>query len=169
VLFRSALRQQNRMAQYRFQQEYLARLRDQQSRVAGLRSYDYNSDPYFYTAPSYRYSRAGRVYETNRYGADLLRQAVNYGYEEGVRAGEADRQDGYRRGYRDSYAYEDASYGYTGMYVDQDEYSYYFRQGFTRGYEDGYNSRFQYGTSNGGTFGILANVLSAILNLQPLR
>jgi len=33
---------------------------------------------------------------------------------------------------------------------------------------DGYHSRFQYGHNNG-TYGILGNVLSVILNLQPLR
>jgi len=164
----AALRQANRQAHYRFQEDYLARLREQQNRVASLRSYNYNSDPYFYTAPSYRYTRSGRTYQVNRYAADLLRQAVNNGYEEGVRAGQADRQDGYRSGYQSSYAYQDANYGYTGLYVDQADYNYYFRQGFQRGYQDGYNSRFQYGTNNGGTFGILANVLSTILNLQPL-
>jgi hypothetical protein len=165
----AALQRENRMAQYRYQQEYAARLREQQSHLATLRSYDYNNDPYFYTAPSYRYYRAGRTYQTNRYGADLLRQAVNNGYAQGVRAGQADRQDGYRRGYQRSYAYEDANYGYTGMYVDRNDYNYYFRQGFQRGYQDGYSARFQYGRNNNGTAGILANVLSAILNLQPLR
>jgi hypothetical protein len=165
----AALQQQNRMAQYRFQQQYAARLRQQQSSLPNWRSYDYNNDPYFYTAPSYRYSRGGRAYQTNRYGADLLRQAVNYGYEEGFRAGEADRQDGYRPDYRSSYAYEDANYGYNGMYVDQGDYNYYFRQGFQRGYQDGYNARFQYGRNTNGTLGILGNVLSAILNLQALR
>ena len=55
------------------------------------------------------------------------------------------------------------------MYVDQSEYNYYFRQGFQRGYQDGYNSRSQYGTNFNGKLGILGTVLSAILNLQPLR
>jgi hypothetical protein len=165
----AALQQQNRMAHYRFQEDYLARLRQQEASLASARSYDYSNDPYFYTAPTYRYTRVGRTYQTNRYGADLLKQAVNYGYEEGVRAGQADRQDGYRNGYQSSYAYEDANYGYTGMYVDQGEYNYYFRQGFQRGYQDGFNSRSQYGTNANGTLGILGTVLSAILNLQPLR
>ena len=46
--------------------------------------------------------------------------------------------------YRNNWAYRDANYGYTGMYVDQPQYNYYFRQGFQRGYEDGYYSRSQY-------------------------
>jgi hypothetical protein len=42
----------------------------------------------------YRYSRGGSYYETNRYGAQMLRRAVNNGYEEGFWAGQADREDG---------------------------------------------------------------------------
>ena len=53
------LQRQNRMAHYRFQQDYLARLRQQEASVARARSYDYNNDPYFYTAPTYRYVAAG--------------------------------------------------------------------------------------------------------------
>ena len=68
----------------------------------------YNNDPYFYTAPIYRYRRGGTYYETNQYGADLLRQAVNNGYQEGFRAGVADREDRWRSDYQNSYAYEDA-------------------------------------------------------------
>jgi hypothetical protein len=155
-----------RLAQYRYQQQYLQALRDQ--RMALSRSYDYYNDPYYYTAPTYRYTRNGRVYQTNQYGADMLRQAVNYGYAQGVQAGQADRSDGYRGDYRKTYAYQDASYGYTGRYVPQSDYSYYFRQGFQRGYQDGFGGRYQYGTSSGSTFNILSNVLSTILNLSSL-
>ncbi|MGH9888441.1 MAG: hypothetical protein ACREBE_23105, partial [bacterium] len=164
-----ALQQQRRLAQYRFQQTYLDRLRRQQLEAARWKSYNYYNDPYYYTAPSYRYSRSGRTYEINQYAADVLRNAVNLGYEEGVRAGEADRQDGWRADYRNSYAYQDANYGFDGRYVSRTDYNYYFREGFRRGYEDGFNSRFTYGRSSNGTFNILTNVLSAILNLQQLR
>lgn len=68
------LRQQKRMAQYRFQEQYLERLGQQQIRLRNER-YDYHRDPYFYTAPIYRYNRGGRY------------------YEEGFRAGKADRDD----------------------------------------------------------------------------
>jgi hypothetical protein len=94
---------------------------------------------------------------------------VNNGYEEGYLAGQADRQDGWRFGYRDSYAYEDANYGYNGFYVPQNDYNYYFREGFQRGYDDGYYGRSQYGRSYNGTYEILANLLSQILNLRSLR
>ena len=123
------------MAQYRFQEEYLEHLRDQDRRLREER-HDYNNDPYFYTAPIYRYNRGGSYYEINQYGADTLRQAVNYGYQEGFRAGQADRQDNWRPDYNQSYAYQDATYGYNGYYVDPEDYRYYFRQGFQRGYEE---------------------------------
>ncbi len=164
----AALQQQRRMSQYRFQQEYFQRERDQQLRWRN-EHHDYEHDPYFYTAPIYRYNRDGSYYEINQYGADLLRQAVNYGYQEGFRAGVADREDRWRADYQDSYAYQDANYGYSGYYVDQADYNYYFREGFRRGYEDGYDNRYQYGTYSDGNYSILGNVLSAILNLQSLQ
>jgi len=162
------LQQQKRMAQYRFQQQYLVRLRQQRMRIVNER-HDYDRDPYFYTASSYRYYRGGSYYQTNQYGADLLRQAVNYGYEEGYRAGQADQQDGWRFNYQDSYPYRDANYGYSGYYVDRDDYNYYFREGFRRGYEDGYNSRYQYGRYSNGNYSIQNTILSEILKLVSLR
>lgn len=154
------------MAAYRFQQQYQARLRQQQLNLQ--RSYDYNSDPYFYTAPIYRYDRGGSYYETNQYGADRLRQAVNYGYGEGFQAGQADNEDRAPFDYQDSYPYQDANYGYDGYYVDQDDYNYYFREGYSRGYQDGYYGRAQYGQYANGSYSMLGSILSRILNLQPL-
>ncbi len=94
---------------------------------------------------------------------------MNYGYQEGFQSGQADRQDGWAPNYQNSYAYSDANYGYAGNYVDQSDYNYYFRQGFRRGYEDGYYGRSQYGSSSNGTTSILGAVLSAILGLTSLR
>jgi len=162
------LEQQRRMSQYRFQQAYFERLREQDARLRERR-FDYYNDPYFYTAPVYRYYRGGSYYEINQYGADALRRAINVGYEEGFRAGEADRMDGWRADYDDNYAFQDATYGYDGYYTGIDDYQYYFRQGFQRGYEDGYYSRFQYGYYADGSYGVLGNILSAILNFQALR
>ena len=147
------------MAQYRFQQRYLERLRQDQWRLRNSRSFTYS--PY-----TYRYYRGGRYYQANQYGADLLRQAVNLGYEEGVRAGQSDREDRWRFDYRNSYAYEDATYGYNSYYVDASEYQYYFREGFRRGYEDGYYGRSRYGYYQNGVFSLIGSVLQAILNLQ---
>jgi hypothetical protein len=161
------MQQQKRINEYRAQQQYLAQLRQQQLRLQTTRNY--SNDPYIRTAPSYRYAYSGTTRETNQYGADVLRQAVNYGYQEGVRFGQADRQDGLPANYRNSFAYQDANYGYSGYYVDQADYNYYFRQGFQRGYADGYNSQSQYGTSLNGTPSILATLLSSILGLTSLR
>jgi hypothetical protein len=61
----------------------------------------------------------------------------------------------------------DANFGYNGYYVGRDEYEYYFRQGFRRGYEDGYGRDYRYGRYDNGTYSILAVVLNAILGLQP--
>jgi hypothetical protein len=161
------LQQERHMASYRYQQEYEARLRQQQ--IDLQRSYDYDNDPYYYSVPTYRYYRGGSNYETNEYGANALRQAVNAGYEQGFRNGRAAREDNWSSRYQDSYAYQDANYGYNGRYVDQDDYNYYFRQGFSRGYEDGYYSRSQYGSYSNGGYSILGGILSGILNLQAIR
>jgi hypothetical protein len=153
------------MAQYRYQQDYYQRLYRQQAQWASQR-YDYYSDPFFYTPANYRYSFAGQRYETNRYGADLLRTAVRQGYREGLRAGRADRMDGWRADYRSAYAYQDANYGYNGYYVRQDAYNHYFRQGFRRGYDDGHQDDYRYGRYSNGSASILPSVLAAVLGLQ---
>jgi hypothetical protein len=159
------LQRQRRSQQYQYMVQYNERLRQQQWQLQRSQ-FDYNNDPYFYSAPIYRYYRYGRYYDVNQYGADLLRQAVNYGYEQGYMAGRADRRDHWRFDYRDSFAYQDANYGYSGYYLDRDEYSYYFRQGFRRGYSDGYYRHHRYGTYNDGSYNILGSMLSVILRLQ---
>jgi len=128
-------------------------LRQDQLRLQSFNYYDYGT-------PDYRYYRNGQYYNVNQYGADLLRRAVENGYEEGFQAGQADREDRWNSNYQDSGAYGDASYGYDGYYVDLSEYQYYFREGFRRGYEDGYNSRYQYGSYSNGRPSILGEVLS---------
>jgi len=163
-----ALQQQRRIQQYQYQQWYWDQQRALQAQW-NARNYSYYNDPYYYTPASYRYYRDGRYYQVNRYAADLLQQAVRYGYEQGVRAGRADRLDGWRNDYRGNFAYMDADYGYNGYYVDRDDYNYYFRQGFQRGYSDGYGRDYRYGAydNRNGSYDILAAVLAAILNLQP--
>jgi hypothetical protein len=163
------LQQQNRMAQYRFQEQYSERLRQQQATLQNDRNHNYDDDPGYYMAPNYRYQRSGTYYQTNQYGVDLLRQGVNYGYQEGFQAGQADREDRWASNYQSSYGYQDANYGYSGYYVAQDDYNYYFRQGFRRGYDDGYNSRYQYGSYSNGSYSMFGTIVSQILNLQSLR
>jgi len=161
------LQQARRMAQFRAQQEYAEQLERQREQLRAERRYD--NEPYVVTVPTYRYYFNGGYRETNQYGVDMLRQAVNYGYRRGYSAGAADHEDHWRFDFADSPEYREATYGYTGSYVDIADYSYYFRQGFQRGYQDGYYSRFRYGNSSNGTFSILANVVAGILNLRPIR
>jgi flagellar biosynthesis/type III secretory pathway protein FliH len=113
----------------------------------------------------YRVYSNGRYYQTDNRGVELLRQAVNRGYQQGYRAGQSDR--GYRRGYNygGSSLYRSGNYGYQ-SYVDSSQYRYYFQQGFQRGYEDGYYSRNQYGYNSNGGLNILGNILSGILNIS---
>jgi hypothetical protein len=164
------IQRQRRHSYYRYQQGYVNRMNSYWRRN-DWRRYDYWNDPYFWSPPAYRYRYAGQYYQINDYGADLLRDAVNRGYHEGFLAGQADREDRWRGDYRDSYVYEDATYGYRGLYVDQRQYAYYFRQGFDRGYADGYHSRYQYGYRDEGdnTLKILAGVLAGILILEAIH
>lgn len=161
------LQEQKRIAQARAQEQYAANLRQQQERLRDSR--DYSRDPYVNTPHSYRYMVGGTARQTNQYGAQVLRQAVNSGYEQGFRTGEADRQDGRRASYQSSFGYRDANYGYGGNYIDQSDYNYYFRQGFRRGYDDGYRQQSQYGTNTNGTATILGTLLNSILGLQTIR
>jgi hypothetical protein len=164
--------QQQRLTQYR---DHL----DQQQRLAQAQSAQlqqerrqapaaYSRDPYFSSPATVRYSRGGRYYGTNQYGVTLLRQAVNYGYDQGYRTGLADHRDRSRSNYGGSFAYQDANFGYTGFYVDRDDYNDYFREGFRRGYEDGYGGHSQYGTYVNGRATILGAILGGILNFQVI-
>jgi hypothetical protein len=163
------LQRQHRRAQYGYQREYIAGLRLQQLRIQDQDRYDFTRELYLYQAPSYRYVRAGRYYETTQPGVDLLRQAVNVGYQQGRLAGLADQQDRWPFSYRNAYAFRDANYGYGGFYVDRYAYNTYFREGFRRGYDDGYYGRYQYGALTDGRTSILDTVLGAILVVEVLR
>ena len=94
----------------------------------------------------------------------MLQDAVRRGYEEGYYAGQADLSDGWEFDYQNSYGYQDASYGYDSYYVSLDEYNYYFREGFQRGYEDGYYGQYEYGTYRSGKYEILGAILQTIFN-----
>jgi flagellar biosynthesis/type III secretory pathway protein FliH len=166
--YAETLRHSGRNHGYRYQQQYYWRLL-QMLAAWNWSSYNYYNDPYFYTGNDYRYWRGSNWYYVNRYAADYLRQAINYGYQEGYWAGRADREDGWRYDYRSAFVYRDANYGYRGFYVSRSEYNYYFREGFRRGYEDGYYGHRRYGRSYNGSDVILGSVLSLILNLQAYR
>jgi len=159
--------QQRATAQLAAQQRYVQELQAQQARMRVQR--DLSRDPYVSAVPTYRYRYNGATRETNQYGVDALRGAVNNGYSVGYQQGQADRSDGASSNYKRSFAYQDANYGYNGSYVSQSEYNYYFREGFRRGYSDGYASRSQYGTYSNGTGSILSNIVTGILGLTSIR
>jgi hypothetical protein len=117
--------------------------------------------------------RDGRYYQTNQYGIRELEKALKAGYNEGYKAGRADREDRWRYDYRSAFGYRDARIGYEGRYIGQDEYSHYFREGFQRGYEDGYYGRNKYGRKDddGGIndeWLIAGAVAAAIIGYQVL-
>jgi len=154
------LRSRGRLQRLRFDQEYLERSRQFRDRTVFAPSF------YFYTAPRYRFFRGGRYFVINNFAADNLRQAVELGYQEGFRAGQADRADRAGFGYSDQLAFSDATYGYAG-YVDLADYQYYFRQGFIKGYDDGYYGRYRYGVLSNGVASIVGAILNQIFNPLP--
>jgi flagellar biosynthesis/type III secretory pathway protein FliH len=117
---------------------------------------------------TFRYTVGSTNRETNRYGADVMRQAVNNGYQQGFKAGRADRRDHWSSNYQQSYGYQDANFGFRGNYLPQSDYNYYFREGFRRGYEDGFARHSQYGTVVNGSPSILGTILVGILGLHNI-
>ena len=113
---------------------------------------------------AYRIFRNGSYYETDNRGAELLRQAVNRGYQQGFQQGQLDARYGRRSGYYSNNVYRSGTYGYQ-SYVDRGQYQYYFQQGFQRGYEDGFSNQYRYGYRSNNGLNILGNILSGILNI----
>ena len=117
----------------------------------------------------YRY-RIGRVYrETNDFGANILRQAVSLGYQRGYEAGLQDVRAGVSPNYQLAFDYQNGNYGFTPDYIPESDYSFYFRQGFQRGYDDAYWNRARYGTFYDGTPSILGDVMAGILGLTTIQ
>jgi hypothetical protein len=52
--------------------------------------------------------------ETNQYGVDALRRAVDLGYQQGYRAGQTDRRDGAPADFRRAFEYQNGNYGFNG-------------------------------------------------------
>jgi hypothetical protein len=162
----AALQRQKRSAQYTVTQQYASNLRLQQQRLNTPR--DVQRDPYYSAPMTFRYTVGSTDRETNKFGADVMRQAVTNGYQQGFEAGRADRKDHWPSNYQQSYGYRDANFGYSGAYVPQSDYNYYFREGFRRGYEDGFAKHAQYGTVVNGSPSILGNILTGILGLHNI-
>ena len=129
-------------------------------------TYTYNNR-YVYTpgmTRTYRIYRNGSYYNTDYRGYELLRSAVNSGYQQGYYEGQRDRSQGKRFDYTDEDTYRYGNYGYSN-YVDSGQYQYYFRQRFSRGYQDGFYSTSRYGYRSGNTYNVLGSILGTILTL----
>jgi len=165
--YRSAREQRIRLEQQRraeLERQRIERLRYQTGRYNN--NYGYGNNGYNTTyGQRYRVMRNGQYYTTDSRGAEVLRQAVNQGYQQGFQAGQNDRNGRRSGGYYSSNIYRSGTYGYSNG-VDRSQYQYYFQQGFQKGYDDGYNSRNRYGTYNNGGASILGSILGTILNLQ---
>ena len=161
--------QQQRIEQQRIelaqQRQREQRIRLEQQRQEQLRIQNQRNRNVYANNNRYRVYRNGSYYQTDNRGAELLRQAVNSGYQQGFAEGRNDRSNRRRDSYNNSSIYRSGNYGYQ-SYVDSSQYQYYFQQGFQRGYQDGYNSRYQYGSNNNGSLNILGTILSGILNIQ---
>ncbi len=162
---RQQQRIQNQRARLEAERIQLEQQRREQIRLQNRNNRNGNYNNNGYNNNRYRVYRNGSYYQTDNRGAELLRQAVNRGYQQGVRAGQGDRSYRRRSNYNNSSIYRSGNYGYQ-SYVDSRQYQYYFQQGFERGYQDGYNSRYQNGTNNNGVFNILGTILQGILNIQ---
>jgi len=128
-------------------------------------SYSYPENTYYPSNTSvYRIYGNGGYYSTDYRGYEMLRSAVNNGYQQGYIEGRRDRREGKRFDYADEDAYRYGNYGYS-SYVDSGQYQYYFREGFRRGYEDGYYSTMRYGYRSGNTAYLLGSILNTILNV----
>jgi hypothetical protein len=112
----------------------------------------------------YRVNRNGTYYQTNARGAELLRRAVNSGYQQGFQQGQAAARSRRSGSYYDNNVYRSGTYGYQ-RYVDRGQYQYYFQQGFQRGYEDGFNNQYRYGTRSNSGVNILGSILNGILQI----
>jgi hypothetical protein len=89
------------------------------------------------------------VYATRSWSAGHT--AFDVGYRDGVTAGQQDHERNVRSNFRATPSYQNADSGYRASYGDRDAYRLQFRDGFERGYQDGYG-RSQYATDGGGYF-----------------
>jgi hypothetical protein len=79
---------------------------------------------------------------------EIRRDAYDYGYREGARAGEQDARRGERFHFEDEREYRNGDGGYHRQYGDRDRYRQTFRSGYAAGYSDGYRRNGGYNGSN---------------------
>jgi hypothetical protein len=96
----------------------------------------YQIQPNYNPATPYPENQADRVYEEQHWGYQDV--AYDVGYRDGLSMGQYDfsRHREFRPQKNDRY--EDADHGYAKSYGDKSTYKARYREGFLRGYEDGY-------------------------------
>ena len=79
------------------------------------------------------------------YVREMERRAYDYGYRDGLRAGERDGRNGRSFSYNRHDDWRDADAGYDRGYGERDWYRRSYRNAFERGYTDAYNRFGNYG------------------------
>lgn len=85
-------------------------------------------------APGY----AVRDPDDRYYGRNYEQQAYNFGFEDGLRIGEQDRNGGHSFRPTHSDRYDDADRGYSSAYGSKQAYKDAYRSGYLSGYDRGY-------------------------------
>jgi hypothetical protein len=80
----------------------------------------------------------GRWNNSGSYG-NVMRQAQQVGYRDGVNDGQHDRSTGHSFRPTQDDNYKNADRGYTSSYGDKQQYKNAYRQGYEQGYQQGYN------------------------------
>jgi hypothetical protein len=93
------------------------------------------------------YERGGGYYGNNggyygRGGYNVAQAAANQGYRDGLNTGASDGQRGQSYNPQRSHFYRNATTGYDSSYGNRSTYQQYYRDGFLRGYQEGFR---QYG------------------------
>ena len=119
-------REIQRQQQIRLEQQRQAQIRNQRNRND---NYSNNRNNNQINNRRYRVYRNGSYYQTDYRGAELLRQAVNRGYQQGFEAGQYDRSHRRNSGYYNSSVYRNGNYGYE-SYVESEPISILFPERF---------------------------------------
>src|SRR5512140_1064936 len=110
----SQSRQRDRDAQFerarQAQQE--EQIEQARRRAEATRVYDRDRDRDDRPAYDYRYNMGGVYRQTNQYGVDALRRAVDVGYQQGYRAGQMDRRNGESADFRRALDFQNDNDGF---------------------------------------------------------
>ena len=88
------------------------------------------------------YGRNGGYGNNGGYGSNIYQVAQNEGYRDGLNTGARDAERGQSYNPQRSHYYKDATDGYNSSYGNKGQYKQAYRDGFLRGYQEGYR---QYG------------------------